>query len=39
MNKTIIIIGTVWLLALTVVVAHMFNKNRLYKDALGNETA
>ncbi len=39
MTKTVVIIGFIWLLILTIIVAHMFNKNRLYKDALGNETA
>jgi len=38
-TKTIILIGTIWLLALTFVVARMYNKNILYKEALGNETA
>lgn len=37
--KTSIILIIIWLIILTIVVGYMFNKNRLYKNALGDEAA
>lgn len=37
--KTAIAIILVWLFILTIIVSYILKKNRLYKDALGNETA